>query len=340
MRILDALSLTFEGTERRIELLQGDLSAIPLEHRVDLLVVSAFPHDYTPTPSSLIGALNHKGVSVQALSRDKAVDLRSTASCWLSHPVESSEQLNFERILCFEPLVRGNPGEVVGDIFRAIIPFTGGEPPLHSVAMPIVAAGDQGFQLQEMLRNLVDAAFHWLSIGLPIDVIKIVAYNDRDAIQALEEFSKVKKQLLSETNSNDGAAKRFDVFMSYSRKDEDVARFIVDYLSRKGARVFLDKVAINLGAAWQHEICEALDACNRVVAIYSPSYVSSPVCKDEYHMGLIRRRNEGKEVLFPVFWESTNLPTYMQMINFMDCRERSKDSLKKACEKLIQELRS
>ena len=55
---------------KAIELLQGDLTEPDSQHPFDLLVLSAFPDDYVPTPSSLIGALHAKGLSVSQLHRE------------------------------------------------------------------------------------------------------------------------------------------------------------------------------------------------------------------------------------------------------------------------------
>lgn len=121
---LDHLDVTCKGDVRRIELYQGDLTNLTPADRVNLLILSAFPNDYVPTGSSLIGALSHKGVSVYELAQDKAVDLRQTCSCWLSNKISAENPgIQFDRILCFEPLTRGSPPDVVGDIFRALTPF-------------------------------------------------------------------------------------------------------------------------------------------------------------------------------------------------------------------------
>jgi hypothetical protein len=99
-----------DGRPRHVELLVGDLANIPSEHAVDVLVISAFPNDYSPTANSLIGALDRRGVSVSELASAKQFDLRDNFSCWLSREVVADvPDLHFKRILCFEPIARGSP---------------------------------------------------------------------------------------------------------------------------------------------------------------------------------------------------------------------------------------
>jgi hypothetical protein len=185
MELLDRFDV-HQGSEIKwIELYRGDLTDLKPDEAVDILVVSAFPNDYLPTPSSLIGALDARGVSVARLARTKALDLRQTCSCWLSSPLGSKPPgIAFDRILCFEPRVRGNPPEVVGDIFRSLVPLLGPQAMGTTVAMPLVACGDQGTPVVTMLKPLLEAAFNWMSHGLPLRRLKIVVYSPETSTEA------------------------------------------------------------------------------------------------------------------------------------------------------------
>ena len=339
MAFLDVIEVNSNGNIRRIELHQGDLTDLSSQDAVDLLILSAFPGDYVPTQPSLIGALDRKGISVYYLAQNKAVDLRQAFSCWLSEKIHTDAQgIQFDRILCFEPHVRGYAPDVVGDIFRALAPFLGGDPPIRTVAMPIVAAGDQGYSIATMLPQIIEAAVHWMGIGFPLETLKIFAYSDASARIAKQLFTKLKKQYLPHlppetTDSN----YEYDVFISYSHANTDAANIIQNYLQQHRLRLFIDVQSLKKGAAWQPEIFGALDSCKRMIAVYSPAYVQSKVCQEEFNIAWARGRKHDINVIYPVYWETTELPTYMEILNYCDCREEQTSKLYEACASLAKE---
>jgi hypothetical protein len=151
--LIDSIDILDGSTSRRIALYEGDLTAIPKENRADILVVSAFPDYYVPTSTSLIGSLYGRGLSVDALAKDKAHDLRATCGFWLSNPIGGeAAALNVGRIACFEPLMLGSAASIVGDLFRGLFPFLDDRKD-QVVAMPVLATGDQGSPPVEMLSN-------------------------------------------------------------------------------------------------------------------------------------------------------------------------------------------
>lgn len=185
MKLLSQLTISRSGEpDALIQLLQGDLADIPVEHKTDILVVSAFPGNYEPIEGTLIGALDKRGLSVEALSKDKDADLRDQLSCWLSKPLSKEVQtkFNFRRIICFEPGVKlKESNDVVGNIFRCINTFAFDERN-NIIAMPMVASGNQRVSPQDMLPSLLEAAQFWLQNGLPLQCIKLVIFRE-DEIQ-------------------------------------------------------------------------------------------------------------------------------------------------------------
>lgn len=370
---------------RRIELLQGDLTELGADEGFDLLVVSAFPDDYLPTRTSLIGALHRKGLSVAALAKDKSVDLRDNFSCWLSKPLSPTDPgLRFTRILCFEPSKRGAPPEVVGDIFRALMPILAEEPDINSIALPIVAAGNQGCSVAEMLPPLLDAALGWLEKGLPLDCIKIVTLRDTQAAEAERIFNARKLAYLTPRpaaatplagddfllgggvdrgGASDGnfrsmdsgiaspdtapapafetpAEPEYDVFISYSRKNAHDSEMLEKTLRRlkPEIRIFVDRKNLDVGCAWQIEIFESLDKCRKIVAMLSPEYIASKVCKEEFNIAWLRGREADDDIIFPLYLYSAPLPTYMKYKNFLDCREGDALRIEEASRRLLETL--
>jgi hypothetical protein len=171
-RLLDRIEIPDGAIIRRIALYEGSLTALPKEHSADILVVSAFPNDYTPTETSLIGSLYAHGLSVRLLAETKAHDLRATCAFWISNPIKGpAASLNIRQIACFEPDVLGSPPAVVGNLFRGLFPFLDDQRN-QVVAMPLLASGDQGYSQELMFRSILDAAAHWLARGLAISELK------------------------------------------------------------------------------------------------------------------------------------------------------------------------
>jgi type VI secretion system protein ImpC len=341
--LVDVLEIPTATGPARIELHHGDLTRMRSEDAVDVLVLSAYPNDYHPVEGSLIRALDLKGISVAALAANKHVDLRSAFSCWLSQKVDSPDPaIRFARILCFESLYRGaGAPEAVGDIFRALAPFVAGEPRVSSIAMPVLATGSQGYSAEEVLPPLLDSAIEWLRAGLPIRKIAIYAHSSSQARQAQKLFALARQRLTPDVRTTPPKPEpQYDAFVSYAREDSIAALAIADHLKGNNLRVFVDQLELQHGAAWQQHMFEALDSSRRIVAIYSPDYVSSKVCQEEFNIAWARGRKISANVLFPVYWRSGELPTYMEMLNFLDCREQARPRLDEACQALVASLKT
>jgi hypothetical protein len=338
MQLCDTIPIDVGGAVREVQLLIGDLAHLEEGDAVDLLVVSAFPDNYWPTETSLIGALDRVGVSLADLAGDKAVDLRQFSACWLSQPIQRPE-LGFSRILCFEPRVKGKAPEVVGDLFRSLVPFTAGDPPVRRIAMPLLAAGDQMESPMVMLEALADASAYWLASGLSLDCIKVVlARKWAGSSEPLEVFAKVKAQ---HTNRAAPAPEHaFDAFISYSHQDMDAVDGLVDDLQshRPDLRLFVDRIELKPGFAWQRHIFESLDRSRKVICVLSPAYVESKVCQDEFNMALIRHRRTDAGVLLPVYLRSAHLPTYMEIMQYVDAREADPQKIAQSAEMLTKVL--
>lgn len=334
MKLLGQIIVPHQGQDRSVMLFVGDISQLPQDEAVDLLVVSAFPNDYLPTRTSVIGALHRRGVSVEELARDKEVDLRAFSSCWLSRPINRPD-IAFRRILCFEPPEQGSVAEVVGDIFRSIFPFTTRTSPISQIALPVIAAGARKEPPEKMLEVLADTAVHWLSIGLPVDRIKIVVSESVDVQAQQEVFRQVKQRFAYLAPPSPSF--EFDVFVSYCHKNKDEVDCLVDTLrtERPSLRLFLDRLELNPGAAWQQKIFEALDASRKVVCVYSPDYLQSKVCLEEFNIALLRQRKSSDNLLLPIYLRSANLPTYMELFQYHDAREGDEMKIRQAAKVLL-----
>jgi hypothetical protein len=212
--------------------------------------------------------------------------------------------------------------------------------------MPIVAAGDQGYSISTMLPPMLEAAMHWLAIGFPLSIIKLVVRCSSTLSEARPIFAKYRKRAAAaprrrgapKSSGTTKSAKRatasvretsddYDVFISYSRHDKDAADHLTKHLGKHGLRVFLDRTEIKIGASWQQRIFDSLESCAMTAVLYSPDYLQSKNCKEEFNISWARRREIEREIIFPLLIRDAALPTYMRMLNYVDCRINDKHKI-------------
>ncbi len=106
---------------------------------------------------------------------------------------------------------------------------------------------------------------------------------------------------------------------------------------RPQLRLFRDTLELKPGAAWQSEINKALDSCRKVVPVYSPAYLRSPECQEEFNIALLRHK-QTRDVLFPLYLYTGALPPSLEVHQYEDCREGNMESVRRACSRLLAEL--
>ncbi|CAN5729714.1 hypothetical protein BH10BAC2_BH10BAC2_15830 [soil metagenome] len=222
MLLLSEFSIPGESSNATIQLLHGDLTAIPKEHAADILVISAYPDSYgTADKTTLMSALFNKGIIVADLAKDKAIDLLEHMNCWLSKPLiqAQQEQFNFKKILCFEPPAGEGKEKVVANIFRCINSFVF-DTQNNVIAMPVLASGNQKVPLEKILPAILDAAIFWLENGLPLSNIKLVLHNEAQVAAALPLFINAKQQYQLKRSAQAGNISATEAWKMFELKNQ------------------------------------------------------------------------------------------------------------------------
>jgi hypothetical protein len=340
MELLNELVVFNRDEPKYIRLYHGDLTDKSEATDADLIVVSAWQGNYSPVPKTLVAALDKKGLSVAKLASDKEEDLRDAFNSWLSRKLPHNPELpDYKRLFCFEPPNEAPAHESVGDIFQGLMPFIAHpDYAINSIAMPLVAAGNRGAAAIEILEATLEAAVQWLVHGFPVSHIHIVEFSAEKAHAVNGAFEILKRQYLR--FSKPKRRFKYDLFVSYSHDDTKEVMAIVDTMiaKRPDLEIFLDRQDLSAGSVWQQALYDALDNCEKVLAFYSPTYLSSKVCKEEFNIAVFRHRDSEHGVLVPVYIFDTALPTYMKLIQFIDARSLVPDKPEEVAESILKGL--
>jgi tetratricopeptide (TPR) repeat protein len=95
-----------------------------------------------------------------------------------------------------------------------------------------------------------------------------------------------------------------DVFISYSRKNEDIVMRVVDRLAQDGLSVWVDWQDISISADWLNDIFRGIEEAANILFFYSSQSLISPVC----HVELAHARKHNKRII-SVICENANIET-------------------------------
>ncbi|KAL4237274.1 hypothetical protein ACF0H5_001993 [Mactra antiquata] len=328
----------------QIELLSGDITSLPMEESVDIVMVSAFPGDYSPMAGTLMGALKRNlGINIAQLANHIEVDLRYLFSCWLSKPI--AQKSPFKKVLCFERNRQGlSVPAQIREMFRAFVPVFNNQD--HTVITPLLATGHQHQSKGVVLSMMLEGAAEWINAGLPLRKLKICLYEGiSKELQAIFNASKLKFLKRNEAMKEQIFLKKFDVYIIFNPKDKQFLSDIKNMLTYKmnGIKIYDSHPAIS-DNVWQNNIFQSMVASKRIISILSPAFMESEVCLEQYNMAICCNRLLSINVLTPFYVQTIDkLPSYMGLVQWIECRVRKEgetwnEKVKSACSIVVKDV--
>jgi hypothetical protein len=256
----------------------GDITE-PTES-TDLLIISAFAGDYTPTRSSVIGALYRKGLRVQSLVRRTV-----TPNCWISEPDgQAADAACADRILCLESRGAGGSLDELRTLFSVLLtqaPRPGA--PAWSIRMPLIGAGDQLGDPERTLKLIVLGFQEAFANGLNVRSIRITV-KDADRFRKLTGTFSALCDNYNPFSAEVNPDLKYKLFISYSHKNKHIVRPVSEELrSRIGPGVFVDyDGGVNENMVLSRDLARAVRQSHAMIAFISPEYVASPNCNIEF----------------------------------------------------------
>jgi hypothetical protein len=122
------------------------------------------------------------------------------------------------------------------------------------------------------------------------------------------------------------------VFISYSRRDEELARRLAGALSDHGFSVWIDVEDIPVGMKWSRAIQQGLDSADAMVVLISPDSMASGNVEDEWQYFLDQRKP-----VIPALVRPAKVHFQLSRIQYVDFVNQPADS---AFEQLVAVLMS
>ncbi|MCI0551756.1 MAG: toll/interleukin-1 receptor domain-containing protein, partial [Anaerolineae bacterium] len=127
-----------------------------------------------------------------------------------------------------------------------------------------------------------------------------------------------------------------DIFISYSRRDQEFVTRLAGDLNAQVAGVWFDQSTIQLGQKWHDEIMEGIRECKAFVLVLSPDVAESKYVREEVNKAL-----ELGKTIFPILYRpgkwSGEFESLVKEIQTLDLRSGSyTDNFQKLVDGLIE----
>jgi hypothetical protein len=126
--------------------------------------------------------------------------------------------------------------------------------------------------------------------------------------------------------------KTYNVFISYSHKDSEVADVLLRELSKQGLDVWSDR-NIEPGADWNEEITHALKEADVYLLLVTPNSIASQWAN--FEMGVALSRQEKSHVI-PVLLKNVMIPPHLSSLQYVDGRNVDTSKLSETITKIIK----
>ena len=106
------------------------------------------------------------------------------------------------------------------------------------------------------------------------------------------------------------------VFISYSRRNLDFAKQLVDDLQKAGLKVWFDQISIEPGEQWDAAIEKGLQSAIAVIVIISPDSMESVNVRNEINFA-----RDNDQLILPVLFQMAQVQLNLESINWVDLSE-------------------
>ena len=134
--------------------------------------------------------------------------------------------------------------------------------------------------------------------------------------------------------------KEYDIFISHSHNDNELAHQITESLTKKGLKVFDPDTEIRLGDSISDALEDALENSRHFILLISPDYISSERTNFEMGVALGRKPVKSGGRIFPILTREVDfrsMPTWLSNISAINAKDFSPEEIASKLKNTIED---